>query len=240
MGDRATTGMTIAEFLAWQVAQDQLYELVDGQPVAMAESKLRHARVSGNAFTEIRRQLRAIGSPCDAFTSDIGIRTLPGRIRRPEVSVLRPFDEEAMTSDSLRLVVEVLSESTERVDRLVKLDEYKLIETMDYIVIADPTRVEVGCWSRDAQRAWRTETFRETQSVIQMPALGLAISLATFYERVPVVPRPRPRLGLGRGGRRHRTSSRIAATRSARPAACRTHPPHLPSPASAREARHLR
>ena len=76
----------------------------------------------------------------------------------------------------------------------MKLDEYKLIETMDYIVIADPTRVEVGCWSRDTERAWRTETFKESDSVIQMPALGLAISLASFYERVPVTPRPRPHL----------------------------------------------
>ena len=109
MGDRATRGMTIAEFLAWQVGQHQLYELVDGQPVAMAGAKLRHDRVTGNAFSEIRRQLRAIGSPCDAFTSDIGIRTPMGRIRRPKVSVLRPFDEEAITSDSPRLVVEVLS-----------------------------------------------------------------------------------------------------------------------------------
>jgi Uma2 family endonuclease len=195
MGGRATRGMTIAEFLAWQAGQDQLYELVDGRPVAKAGAKLRHDRVTGNAFSEIRRQLRAIGSPCDAFTSDIGIRTPLGRIRRLEVSVLcLPFDEEAMTSDSPRLVLEVLSESTERVDRLVKLDEYKAIDTLDYIVIADPTRVEVGCWSRDTERAWRAETFRESESIIRMPALGLAISLATFYERVPVTPRPRPRL----------------------------------------------
>jgi hypothetical protein len=46
MGGRATRGMTIAEFLAWQVGQDQLYELVDGEPVAMAEAKLRHDRVT--------------------------------------------------------------------------------------------------------------------------------------------------------------------------------------------------
>lgn len=90
----------------------------------MAGAKLRHDRVSGNAFSEIRRQLRESSSPCDAFISDVGVVTPMGRIRRPEVSVLcPPFDEETMTSDSPRLVVEVLSEPTERVDRLVKLDE---------------------------------------------------------------------------------------------------------------------
>ncbi|HVC60996.1 MAG TPA: hypothetical protein VND19_11635 [Acetobacteraceae bacterium] len=44
----------------------------------------------------------------------------------------------------------MLSVSTERVDRLVKLNEYKTIETLDYIVIADHTRAEVGLWLRDA------------------------------------------------------------------------------------------
>ncbi len=195
MGDRAAKGMTIAEFLSWQTEQEERFEFVNGQPVAMAGAKLRHDRMTGNAFSEVRRQLRASGSPCDAFTADIGILTPPGHIRRPEVSVLcPPFDEEAMTSDSPRLVVEVLSESTARIDRFVKLDEYKAIETMEYIVIADPTRVEVGFWSRDAERAWRSETLQEAEAVISMPGLGLTISLASLYERVPLPARPRPRL----------------------------------------------
>lgn len=93
-----------------------------------------------------------------------------------------------MTSDSPRLVVEVLSESTARIDRLVKLDEYKAMETMEYVVIADPTRVEVGFWSRDAERAWRNETFQDAESVISMPGLGLTITLMSLYERVPLPP----------------------------------------------------
>ena len=195
MSERATRGMTIAEFLSWQVDQEDLFEFVDGQPLAMAGAKLRHDRVTGNAFAEARRQMRAAGSPCDAFTSDIGILTPLGNLRRPDVSVLcPPFDEDALISDSPRLVVEVLSESTERVDRLVKLDEYKSIKTLDYILVADPTRVEVGFWFRDADRVWRNETFQNPGSIITMPLLGLAISLASLYERVQVTPRPRPRL----------------------------------------------
>ncbi len=89
---------------------------------------------------------------------------------------------------------QVLSESTFPIDRLVKLDEHKAIETMDYIVIADPTRIEVGLWFRDAARGWRTATFQDTDAVVDMPALGLAVSVASLDERVPLPPRPRPRL----------------------------------------------
>lgn len=195
MGKRAARRMTVAEFLVWQASQAQRYELVDGEPVAMTGARVRHDRVTGNAFSEIRQQMRSAGSPCDAFTADIGICTPAGNVRRPNLSVLcPPVDEEATTSESPRLVLEVLSESTERVDRLIKLDEYRAIDGLDYIVIVDPTRVEVGVWSRNTARVWRGTTFRELQSVIEMPALGIAISLAALYERIQVISLPRLKL----------------------------------------------
>lgn len=191
MGNQAIGRMTIEEFLSWQTGQEQRYELVDGQPLAMAGAKLRHDRVTVNAISEVRRQLRANGSPCDAFTADIGIRTQSGNIRRPDVSVLcPPLDEEAMTSDSPRLVIEVLSESTERVDRLIKLDEYKAIPSLSYIVIVAPTRVEAGLWFRDAAGEWRSELALELATTLEMPGLSLALGLASLYERVPLTPLP--------------------------------------------------
>jgi Uma2 family endonuclease len=187
--------MTIEAFLAWQSGQDLRYEFVGGEPVAMAGAKLRHDRVTGNTFSEIRRQMRSGGSPCDAFTADIGIRTPAGNIRRPDVSVLHPpFDEEATTSDSPRLIVEVLSESTERVDRLIKLDEYKAIESLDYILVVDPTRIDTGFWFRDAGRSWHSTPFQNPDAVIELPGLGISLLLASLYERVQVEPRRRFRL----------------------------------------------
>ena len=88
----------------------------------------------------------------------------------------------------------MLSESTERVDRLIKLDEYKAIETLDYILIVDPTRIDMGFWFRDAARVWRSTTVREAEAVVEMPSLGLAMTLASLYERVAVTPQARLRL----------------------------------------------
>ena len=59
MSDRAIRLMTVEEFLVWQTEQDQLYELVDGLPLAMAGAKLRHDRVTANAIRNIGNQLRA-------------------------------------------------------------------------------------------------------------------------------------------------------------------------------------
>jgi len=185
MSDRAERAMTIEAFLAWQKHQSTRYELVGGQPVAMTGARIRHDRVTGNALTEIKRQLRAGGSPCDAFTADIGIRTPGGNIRRPDASVLcPPFDEDAMFLDRPRLVVQVLSDSTERLDRLVKLGEYQGIDALDTIIMIDPARIEVGFWVRNADRSWHVEIVTDPKALLAMPGLGLCIGLASLYERV--------------------------------------------------------
>ena len=201
MSEHAARAMTVEVFLRWQEQQETRYELVGGQPVAKTGARIRHDRVTGNAFTEIKRQLRASGSPCDAFTADIGIRTPAGNIRRPDASVLcPPFDDDAMTADRPRLIIEVLSESTERVDRLVKLGEYEGIDALDYIVMIDPARIEVGFWLRDASRSWHAEVVTDPKAELAMPSLGLSIGLSALYDRVTVTPQPAPRLVWEDGG----------------------------------------
>jgi Uma2 family endonuclease len=195
VSERAERRMTIDMFIAWQQRQEIRYELVDGQPVAMTGARIRHDRVTGNALGEIKRQFRQSGNPCDAFTADIGIHTPGGNIRRPDVSVLcPPFDEDAMISDRPRLVVEVLSESTAGLDRFIKPEEYEAIESLDAIIMIDPTRMEVGLWTRNAARAWHADRVTDPDAVLVVPSLSLSIGLAALYERVTVTSRLRPRL----------------------------------------------
>jgi Uma2 family endonuclease len=195
MSERARKRMTVHQFLEWQAARDELYELVDGEPVAMAGAKIRHDLVAGNALSEIRRQFRATGNPCDAFSGDIGIPTSAEKFRRPEVSVLcPPFDQDATMGTSPRLIVEVLSESTERVDRLFKLEEYKALKSLGYILVVDPTLVEVGFWVRDDGGMWRSERITDMEAAIEMPRLGLSLPVAVLYDRVQLVHRRQPRL----------------------------------------------
>jgi len=187
--------MTVHEFLEWQDARDELYELVDGEPVAMAGAKIRHDLVAGNALSEIRRQFRATGNPCDTVSGDIGIPTSAETFRRPEVSVLcPPFDQDATMGTSPRLIVEVLSESTERVDRLFKLEEYNALESLNYILVVDPTAVDVGFWVREAGGNWRSERITNMEAAIHMPRLGLSLPVAVLYDRIQLTQRPRPRL----------------------------------------------
>lgn len=195
MGGRGLSGssprlLTMDEFLAWQAGQDRLFEFVDGQPVAMAGAKLRHDRITTNAIREIGARFRSSGNPCNVFSAGIGVRTSQHRIRRPDATVLcPPFDEEATTTDRPRLVLEVLSEGTGKVDRLVKIGEYQALGSLDHVVMVEPASVEVGLGYRDASRAWKSEVIHDLEAAIELPSLGIALRASDLYDRVTLDPR---------------------------------------------------
>jgi Uma2 family endonuclease len=103
--------MTEDEFFAWQERQDNRCEFVDGFPVQMMSgASRRHDQIVVNILAELRSQLR--GGPCRPFTADTAVRTAAGRLRRPDVGVVRALHDRAFVADRPRLVVEVLSPST--------------------------------------------------------------------------------------------------------------------------------
>lgn len=189
MSERAPRRMTLAEFLEWQRGRELRYELVDGFPQAVTGARLRHDIARGNADAWLRPALRAAGHGCLPFGPDIGIQVYPGQLRRPDLSVLcPPFDMEAMVSSAPRLVLEVLSDSTKRVDEYVKLDEYRAVASLDHIILMSPREVDVAVWSRDAERQWQLTRYHATDDTIPLPLLGISLPLSVLYEGIGVRP----------------------------------------------------
>ena len=192
MSERAVRRMTEAEFLEWQRHQEHRYELVDGVPRAMTGARFRHDRVLVNVSSALLDALETIDSPCRPFTADIAVRVPTGDLRRPDVAVYcPPFDEDAMVSDRPRLVVEVLSESTEDTDQHVKVDEYQHMEAVDYILLLAPRVVDVLVWAREEDRSWRSKRYQSLDDVVPLPRLAVSLRLARLYRSVELRPRPR-------------------------------------------------
>jgi Uma2 family endonuclease len=187
MSERAPWRMTVSEFLEWQRGQELRYELVDGFPQAMTGARVRHDLARGNAEAYLRSALRNAGRGCLPFGADIGIQVYPGQLRRPELSVLcPPLDMEEMVTTTPRLVLEVLSDSNRRVDEYVKLDEYKAVVSLDYIILMSPREVDVAVWSRDAGRQWQRSRYHAPTDVIPLPLLEISLPLSVLYEGIDI------------------------------------------------------
>jgi Uma2 family endonuclease len=92
-----------------------------------------------------------------------------------------------MVSDRPRLIVEVLSESTQAVDQTIKLQEYMKIAGLIYIILVVPLAVDVQVWSRQDDASWTSIRYTTLSDVIPLPGLSIHLPLQQVYRRANVL-----------------------------------------------------
>jgi Uma2 family endonuclease len=156
----------------------------------MAGAKNVHDDIVVNVLAELRNQLRGTG--CRPFTGDGSIETKPGQIRRPDVGVdCGRRDPNATKATSPRVVAEVLSPTMRDFDTIGKLEEYKLVDSLERIVVIEPNAPEVIIWVRGPARNWKKGIARGIDQKLDMPEIGVTLSLAEIYDGVEFPTRPR-------------------------------------------------
>jgi Uma2 family endonuclease len=186
VGEILQKRMTVEEFFEWQLRQDRNYELVDGVPVmtvkAMTGASDQHDRVTVNAIATLHSALR--GKPCRPKTDDTSVRTFRGT-RRPDISIEcgKP-DPRSMAADEPRVVIEILSPSTMRYDRMEKLVEYQQHPAIRVILLVDTESPSVTVWRRDGEN-WRADIVEGLEATIPLPEIDAALPLSELYLDVP-------------------------------------------------------
>jgi Uma2 family endonuclease len=131
MAEPAIRHMTLEEFLRWDDGTDTRYELIDGFPVAMALPAEAHRIFAVRLVTRIDAVL-AGGRPCNAQIEPGVVR--PDRANSyyvPDVAVTcEPNEPGRQAMVDPILIVEILSPSTERTDRRLKLPAYQTLESV--------------------------------------------------------------------------------------------------------------
>lgn len=187
MSQSLAAPMKVEEFLRWQELQDERYELVDGRPVPhrmMTGASNRHDGLVANIIGLLWSQLR--GSRCRVATADTAVRTSIRSIRRPDVTVdCAPMQVDAYEAHQPTLVVEVLSPATRRIDQVAKLEEYKRLKSLRYILLVEPERVSVLLLAR-MEDGWSTSTWTVAEGSVDLPEIGATLPLADIYEGVPL------------------------------------------------------
>lgn len=135
---------TYADLLAWNT--DQRYELIDGQAYLLASPSSTHQRI----ITELVRQIGNYldGKRCEVFASPMDVRLFSSADEQdsktdtvviPDLSVIcdpSKIDQRGCKG-APDMTVEVLSPSTQRMDRVFKLNLYQRAGVKEYWLV-DP------------------------------------------------------------------------------------------------------
>ena len=186
MADVASQSMSVEEFFVWCRDQEERYELVDGVPVplrAMSGASMTHDAIAVNIIGSLHAQLR--GSGCRPTTPDAGLRTAIRRVRRPDVTVeCAPPSTKSYESTNSIAVFEILSPSTRKNDRNMKLPEYIRHPSLRTIVLIDPDLMDVLVYRRDLGGDWQDERLDQPEQRIAIAGTNASLSLALIYDGV--------------------------------------------------------
>jgi Uma2 family endonuclease len=174
--------VTLDEFLQWDDGTDTHYELIGGFPVAMAPPAEVHRALAVRLASRIDAALSA-RRPCNAQT-EAGI-TRPDRADTYFVADIAascvPLAPGRQAIEEPFLVVEILSPSTERHDRRIKLPVYRQLQTVQEILLIDSDGIYAEVHKR-AGMQWIREILRGGQAVLTLASVGIDIPLAELYE----------------------------------------------------------
>ena len=174
--------ISINEYLQGELVSDIKYEYINGEVYAMSGAKRAHNVVSGNMFAMLYNHLR--GTPCQVFGSDMKVGILTQQddfFYYPDVHVSCEKNGHDLYNVEPKLIIEVLSDSTERVDRAEKFHNYRKIASLEeYVLIAqDSMRVEI--YRKRSQ--WDLELWGENQSFL-LESIHLNAAVMEVYQNV--------------------------------------------------------
>ncbi len=178
------------EYLQLEETSQVRHEYVDGQLFAMTGATEAHNVICGNLFAHLHLHLHDSG--CRAFINDmkVKIETL-NSFYYPDILVTcEPFAGQAVYKEQPTIIIEVLSPSTQSIDRREKLMAYRRIASLQQYVLVHQNRYKVEIWSKTAAGRWETSILgRFDQLVLRAPANGqLQIPVDQIYEGVALPP----------------------------------------------------
>ena len=176
---------TFDEYVMLEETARVKHEYLAGQVWAMSGGSPAHARVAVNISALLTNALS--GKPCSAFSSDLRVRATKTTLGTyPDVTVvcgkleLDPEDRRQHTVTNPRVVVEVLSPSTEGYDRGEKLEHYKTIPSLAEVVLVAHDRREIEVVRRETDGSWSRHISGDG-SAARLESLDLELRVADVY-----------------------------------------------------------
>ena len=129
------TGLTFEQYLELEHASPVKHEFMDGQMFMLAGASDKHNHLAGRLYAWL---LNAEKGACRTFFADMKVRTPAGVGYYPDVLVVcDEEDDDAYVKQKPCLIIEVLSPSTEAIDRGEKLHNYRTFESLQAYVLVN-------------------------------------------------------------------------------------------------------
>ncbi len=170
------TGLSFEDYLNFEQSSLVKHEFVDGQLFMMAGASDKHNRL---AFL-LAMRLEERKHNCQVYLLDLLIRNPNNIGYYPDVFVVcDQSDDETHVKRKPCLIAEILSDSTEAIDRGEKLKNYTQIQSLQAYVLISQEEPKIEMYKREST-GWHYEVLR-SNDVIKLPCVNLELSVQSLY-----------------------------------------------------------
>ncbi|MDQ3686025.1 MAG: Uma2 family endonuclease [Acidobacteriota bacterium] len=181
---------TVEEYLAFERENESKHEYISGLIVAMAGASRAHNLITGNVARRLGNQLE--GKPCETYSNDMRVRTTPTEYTYPDVVVVcgEPEfeDDEFDTLLNPTVIVEVLSKSTARRDRVAKLADYRGLSSLKEYILISQDKMHIEHYVRRPDNEWSLTDMNQPEGKVTITSINCEFRVSDVYDRVKFPP----------------------------------------------------
>ena len=183
----ATAFISTTDYLEGEKTSQVRHEYLGGQIFAMSGGSEEHNRIAGNIYANLLRHLR--GSGCKTFIADMKVKIAVAQnssdiFYYPDVMVTcDPQDTEKYYKSFPCLIVEVLSPSTQDLDRREKRLNYQSLGSLQEYVLVSQTEMKVEVYRPSEAGYWSREILGK-EDFLELKSVGLTLTMTDIYDEV--------------------------------------------------------
>lgn len=185
MGNSALKkAISIEEYIDLEEKSLQKHEFRAGEVFPMAGGKPLHALLANNIAAELRNTLK--GKPCLTYNSDLAISVTDYEFVYADASVIcgeiTSTDEHPNAANNPTILVEVLSDSSEKYDRGEKFRKYQQLNSLKEYILVSQDKIRVEVYSKhDNIIFWQYRSYESLSETIELKSVGCNITLEDIY-----------------------------------------------------------
>ncbi len=180
---------TLDEYLRREEQATALHEYYDGEIVKLPMAKGPHNEITANIISALKTAIKSLPKKYRIFTAQqlVYLPELNYGLY-PDVLVIceKPlyWDDNQVLMINPVLIVEVLSKSTKKYDRVEKFSEYKTLSSFQEYILIEQDMCQVETRFREEPDLWRETKVTDLTANILLRSLGCSIALSDIYEDI--------------------------------------------------------
>ncbi len=167
------------EYLEGEMIAEVRHEYVDGEVHAMVGASRNHQRLIGNFHAGLNQYLA--DKPCEPFANELKVKADHCFFYPDLVVVCDDQQGDDYYTEKPTIIIEVLSKTTRRLDKTVKLAAYKTLPSLQEYVLIEQDHVEIEVFRREQN--WYAEHYFLGDS-IHFASINWSVGVADLYHRV--------------------------------------------------------